>query len=95
MKSTSGGIVMVGSHLIKSWSAIQKSITLSSAEAELTAAIKMTAELICVAQFAFYWNTLLRVLSSCVNIIRSGVSAISRRRDHLLDFPRLLFSVYN
>ena len=60
MKSTSGGIVMIGCHLIKSWSSTQKSITLSSAEAELIAAVKMTAELIGVTQFAFDWNTFLR-----------------------------------
>ena len=36
-KSTSGGLVMVGRHLIKSWSRTEDSVTLSSAEAELVA----------------------------------------------------------
>ena len=36
-KSTSGGIIMLGSHLIKSWSRTQDAVTLSSAEAELVA----------------------------------------------------------
>ena len=33
-KSTSGGCIMIGSHLIKAWSATQASIALSSGEAE-------------------------------------------------------------
>ena len=33
-KSTSGGAVMLGTHLIKSWSSTQPSVSLSSAEAE-------------------------------------------------------------
>ena len=33
-KSTSGGCVMLGKHLIKSWSSTQASVSLSSGEAE-------------------------------------------------------------
>ena len=51
-KSTSGGIVMRGGHHIKSWSSTQKKVTLSSAEAELAACIKASAETIGVAQMA-------------------------------------------
>ena len=47
---------MRGLHLIKSWSATQKSVTLSSAEAELVAAVKMTTEAIGVAQLAKDWG---------------------------------------
>ena len=43
-KSTSGGLVMRGVHLIKSWSRTQDSITLSSAEAELVAMAKLAME---------------------------------------------------
>ena len=39
-QSTSGGLLMMGSHLIKSWSSTQKVIALSSGEAELYAMIK-------------------------------------------------------
>jgi hypothetical protein len=39
-KSTSGGCAMMGSHLIKSWSSTQKTISLSSGEAELYAMVK-------------------------------------------------------
>ena len=45
-KSTSGGAVMIGEHFIKSWAATQANITLSSAEAELVAMTKATAEMI-------------------------------------------------
>ena len=34
-KSTSGGCIIAGSHLLKSWSSTQPTITLSSGEAEL------------------------------------------------------------
>ena len=43
-KSTSGGMVMLGIHLIKSWSSTQQVIALSSGEAELYALIKATAQ---------------------------------------------------
>merc|ERR1712086_1241517 len=38
-KSKSGGILMIGGHMIKAWSKTQNSISLSSAEAELIALI--------------------------------------------------------
>ena len=38
--STSGGLLMLGKHLIKSWSSTQKVIALSSGEAELYALLK-------------------------------------------------------
>ena len=40
-KKTSGGIVMIGRHLVKAWSRTQDAITLSSAEAELVALLAM------------------------------------------------------
>ena len=36
-KSTSGGVVMIGRHLVRAWSRTPDAITLSSAEAELVA----------------------------------------------------------
>ena len=41
---------------MRSWSATQKSITLSSGEAELVAAVKMSTELIGVTQLAADWG---------------------------------------
>ena len=55
-KSTSGGVLMIGSHTIKTWSSTQKSITLSSGEAELVAAVKTSTELIGLCQMAREWE---------------------------------------
>lgn len=55
-RSTSGGTVMMGSHCLKTWSATQKSICLSSGEAELVAAVKMSTELIGIARLAQDWG---------------------------------------
>ena len=47
---------MRGGHLLKSWSATQKNVTLSSGEAELVAAVKSTAEAIGIARMAHDWG---------------------------------------
>ena len=51
-RSTSGGVIMRGQHHIKSWSITQKRVTLSSAEAELAALVKASAEAIGILQMA-------------------------------------------
>ena len=56
-KSTSGGVIMCGAHCIKSWSATQKNITLSSGEAELVACVKMSAELLGIVQLMADWGS--------------------------------------
>ena len=56
-KSTSGGAIQVGRHWIKSWSSTQKTIALSSGEAELLASIKMSTELMGVMSLAEDWGT--------------------------------------
>ena len=43
-KSTSGGFVMLGSHLIIHWASTQANVALSSAEAELNAIVKACSE---------------------------------------------------
>merc|ERR1711981_257418 len=45
-RSTSGGALMIGSHFIKGWSRTQNHVTLSSAEVELIALVKCSAELL-------------------------------------------------
>ena len=40
MRSTSGGVLMIGSHVVKSWSTTQATVALSSGEAELYALVK-------------------------------------------------------
>jgi hypothetical protein len=48
-KSTSGGVVTVGLHCVKTWSKTQSTIALSSAEAELYAIVKGVCEAIGIA----------------------------------------------
>ena len=43
-RSTSGGAVMFGKHLITHWSSTQTTVALSSAEAELNALVKAVSE---------------------------------------------------
>jgi hypothetical protein len=43
-RSTSGGAVLLGSHLLKHWASTQKKITLSSGEAELGAVVRGFSE---------------------------------------------------
>ena len=45
-KSTSGGVIMKGEHLLLHWSRTQQLIALSSAEAELNAAVKACCEVL-------------------------------------------------
>ena len=45
-KSTSGGALCWGYHCVKSWSKTQATVALSSAESELTAAVKTASEMI-------------------------------------------------
>ena len=42
-KSTSGGLINIGTHLVKSWSATQKPIALSSGEAEYYGVVRGAA----------------------------------------------------
>ena len=55
-KSTSGGAMMRGAHCIKTWASTQKGVTLSSGEAELVAAVKMSSELIGLMQLMKDWG---------------------------------------
>ena len=55
-KSTSGGIVMRGLHLIKALSRTQDAITLSSAEAELVALGKLAMEVLGVRSMCEEWE---------------------------------------
>ena len=43
-KSTSGGVILIGTHFTKGWSITQNHVTMSSAEAELIASVKCTTE---------------------------------------------------
>ena len=55
-ESTSGGVIMIGSNYIKSWSKNQSVIALSSAEAELYAIIKTSSETVGIISILKGWN---------------------------------------
>ena len=77
--STSGGVIMLGSHLLKSWSASQKNVTLSSAEAELVAAVKVCGECIGITQLATDWGI---ELCARVHIDSSAATGVANRRSN-------------
>ena len=76
-RSTSGGVIMLGSHLLKSWSATQKNVTLSSAEAELVAAVKVCGECIGITQLANDWGI---EICGRVHIDSSAAIGVANRR---------------
>ena len=76
-KSTSGGAMMIGSHTIKTWSSTQKSITLSSGEAEFVAAVKMSTEIIGLTQLAADWGD---ELAGNVFVDSSAAIGVARRK---------------
>ena len=51
-KSTSGGVIMIGQHAVKSWSTTQATIALSSGEAELYALVKGASQALGMASLA-------------------------------------------
>ena len=74
-KSTSGGAVMAGTHLLKTWSRTQATIALSSAEAELYATIRAAAEVLGLQSMMKDWGvkshgSLLGDASACLALIK-------------------------
>lgn len=55
-KNTSGGLIMLGDHLVKTWSRTQDAITLSSAEAELVALGKLAMKVLGVRSMCEEWH---------------------------------------
>ena len=76
-KSTSGGCMMKGQHCVKSWATTQKSVTLSSAEAELVAAVKMSAELLGLEQLMAEWG--IQVRSEVLIDSSAALGVVSRK----------------
>ena len=69
-RSTSGALILHGSHLLLQYSRTQAGVALSSAEAELNAALKMGCEILGISQFC-------RELGEKVDIkINGGSSAV-------------------
>ena len=64
---------MRGSHMIKSWSSTQKTVALSSGEAELIAMVKLSSELIGICQLYSDWNESLEGRVYCDSNAALGV----------------------
>ena len=84
MKSTSGGVLMWGSSMLKSWSMTQTTIALSSAEAELYAMSKCAQQCLSISSLAADFDVLLRPViysdaSAAIGIAyRSGLGGKTR-----------------
>ena len=76
-RSTSGGIVMAGTHFLKSWSSTQKTVALSSGEAELTALVKCSCETIGILQLMQDWGYMLE--SQIYVDSSAAIGVVSRR----------------
>ena len=68
---------MKGQHCVKSWATTQKSVTLSSAEAELVAAVKMSAELLGLEQLMAEWG--IHVKSEVLIDSSAALGVVSRK----------------
>ena len=76
-KSTSGGVLMFGGHLIKTYARQQRTIALSSAEAELYALVAASAEALAMAAYA---SDLGIVVKPSVHTDASAALCIAQRR---------------
>ena len=81
-RSTSGGCIMHGSHLIKHWATTQKVVTLSSGEAELAGVVKGVQEVLGLQSYARDLGTDYRIevhsdSSAAIGICRrSGIGRV-------------------
>ena len=79
-KRTSGGLIMMGSHLVKAWSRTQDSVTLSSAEAELVALGKLAMEILGVRSMAAEWQMSNNAAASVLWADASAALSIAKRQ---------------
>ena len=76
-KSTSGGVILIGSHFIKGWSRTQNHVTMSSAEADVSALVKCTAECMGVQSMYKDWGT---DMKGTLYVDSSAALAIAKRK---------------
>ena len=76
-KSTSGGAIMWGTHLLKSWSSTQNTIALSSGEAELIALVKCSSELLGLRSLLKDWG---EDLAGCIYADSTAALAMVKSR---------------
>ena len=64
-RSASGGAILRRRHALKTWSATQKNVTLSSGEAELVAMVKMSCEMFGMTLLASEWGLAMKGHYNC------------------------------
>ena len=72
-KSTSGGVVRVGKHVVKSWRLTQKTVTLSSGEAEVIAIVGGVSEALGIKALAADWGVNYSVVAMCDSSAALGI----------------------
>ena len=72
-KSTSGGVIKVGRHIIKAWATTQKTVALSSGEAEMVAAVKGIQEGIGIKAMLKEWGEDTKVVALCDSTAAIGI----------------------
>ena len=76
-KSTSGGVIKIGDHLVRTWSKTQANIALSSAESEFYATLKACQESLGMSALA---NELNLKLGIRVNVDASAALGVAQRQ---------------
>ena len=76
-RSTSGGVIMHGSHAIHHWSSTQTTTALSSGEAELNAIIKGGGEVMAIGDLAQDWG---KLITKVIKTDSSAASGIAHRQ---------------
>ena len=74
-KSTSGGVIVIGKHVIKMWSRTQKTVALSSGEAEMIAVVKGVSEGLGVKALAADWGNKYKLVGLCDSSAAMGIVA--------------------
>ena len=74
-KSTSGGVIMIGSHMVKSWSSTQGNIALSSGEAEYYGLVKGSSVAIGIRSMLKEFGVDMRIRVSTDASIAKGIAS--------------------
>jgi hypothetical protein len=77
-KSTSGGAIMWGGHLLKSWSTSQTTVALSSGEAELYAVTKAAAQILGVLSMAADFGAIMNAIVHTDSTAAMGMGVVFR-----------------
>ena len=72
-KSTSGGVIKVGSHVVKTWSRTQKAVALSSGEAEVIPLVMGVSEASGLQRMAETWGAKYGIVGLCDSTAAMGI----------------------